>query len=199
MNPKTLLLFGDVEKRTSLLYLYDKGGHFDVYRSKNLHKQMDTSYVLVKNMTIDDKDYLVKTKDFSSLLYNYNLKELSEWIHFSSFDVFIVVFSVVKPHTLIAVKEIWIPYLKHHNPSTPIILVGNDTDLRSNSETLARLSKRNMRPITTEEGYELARKINAAKYLECSFETTMGVRNIFYEAVWATLGPTPEYRFESDP
>ena len=92
MIPKTLLLFGDVEKRTSLLYLYDKGGHFEVYRSKNLHSQMDTSYVLVKNMTIDDKDYLVKTKDFSSLLYNYNLKELSEWIHPSSFDVFIVVF-----------------------------------------------------------------------------------------------------------
>ena len=203
MIQKTLLLFGDEARTTSLLYLYDKEGQsvfspleFDAFSS--LHP-WEIPYVSVKTMTIDGEDYRVTIKEFSGHLWDYDVQRCRELINFSDFDVFIVVFSFVETHTFLSVKEQWIPYLKQHHPNTPIILVGNDTDLRSNSETLARLSKRNMRPIKTEEGYELARKINAIKYLECSCETKMGVRNIFYEAVWATLGPIPEYCIESDP
>ena len=38
-------------------------------------------------------------------------------------------------------------------------------------------------------GEELAREINAVKYVECSSKTMREVRTVFDEAKWATLKP----------
>ena len=75
-----------------------------------------------------------------------------------SVDVFIVTFSVIEPDSYCSVEKKWIPALKRYCPKATIVLVGNKTNFRNNSK----------QHITTEMGEDLARRINAAMYLECS-------------------------------
>ena len=67
--------------------------------------------------------------------------------------------------------------LKRYCPKAVIVLVGNKTDLRSNSK----------RHITTDMGEQLAYRIKAAKYLECSSTEEEKVEQVFEEIVWASL------------
>ena len=46
-----------------------------------------------------------------------------------------------------------------------------------------------MKPITVEQGEELARELRAVKYVECSALTHKGLENVFNEAILATLEP----------
>ena len=192
MITKTLLLLGDEVENTALLGLYDTGKQFnflDFASFPNLCDSAKIPNIVVKTMTIDGENYRVEIKDFSRRMWNYDAERFCELVNLSCYDVFIVAFSVFEPRKFKTVKKRWIPKLKQHYPDTPIILVGNKTNRRSNSKRL----------ITTEKGYKFARKINAAKYLECSYENEIRVRNIFYEAVWATLGPIPDYCNKLDP
>ena len=56
-------------------------------------------------------------------------------------DVFLICFSTVAPASLSNVKEKWLPEIRHHCPSAPILLVGTQTDLRTDPDTVARLQK----------------------------------------------------------
>lgn len=51
--------------------------------------------------------------------------------------VFLLCFSVVQPESFNAVKIKWIPTLR--NTSASLVLVGTQSDLRDNSETIANL------------------------------------------------------------
>ena len=68
--------------------------------------------------------------------------------------------------------------LKHYNPKIPIVLVGNKTDLRSDASE---------QHISIEMGERLARRINAAIYLECSTSNEDQVEKVFEQTAWATL------------
>ena len=92
-------------------------------------------------------------------------------------DVFIVTFSVVEPDSYNSIEEKWIPQLKRYYPKAVIVLVGTKTDLRSNSK----------HHITTDMGEQLAHRINAAKYFECSSTDEKKVEQVFEETVWASL------------
>lgn len=46
-------------------------------------------------------------------------------------DVFLVCFSVVSPTSFHNVREKWLPELRQHNPGAPIVLVGTQSDLRT--------------------------------------------------------------------
>jgi len=63
-------------------------------------------------------------------------------------------------------------------PNTPIILVGNKTDIRSD---LIRgdISKL----VTTEQGKQFASEANAAMYCECSCKHSSGITNLFETAI----------------
>jgi len=94
-------------------------------------------------------------------------------------DVWMIVFSVVEHASYLSIKNNWIPELKVNCPNSPIILVGNKTDLRNNADR---------HNITTEMGKQLSHEINAVKYLECSsIDNTSAVETVFVESVWATL------------
>ena len=45
----------------------------------------------------------------------------------------------------------WFPEVNHHNPDTPILLVGTKLDTREHAETLAGLKEQNLKPVTHEE------------------------------------------------
>jgi len=58
--------------------------------------------------------------------------------------------------------------VRHYCPSAVVVLVGTQIDRRDDSRTLAALAKDRQRPISYETGERLAKKLNAAYYVECS-------------------------------
>lgn len=49
--------------------------------------------------------------------------------------------------------------MRHHCPSTPIILVGTKLDLRDEKETIEKLKEKKLAPITYPQGLALAKEI----------------------------------------
>ncbi|TKR89475.1 hypothetical protein L596_013573 [Steinernema carpocapsae] len=101
-------------------------------------------------------------------------------------SVFIVCFSVMVPQSLENVQKKWIPELRHHCPTTPIVIVGTKTDLRDDTKKLEQLAKIKKKPISFEAG-KMAKELHAVKYVECSALTQRGLKNVFDEAILATL------------
>ncbi|OMH85171.1 Ras-related protein Rac1 [Zancudomyces culisetae] len=77
----------------------------------------------------------------------------------------------------------------HHSPNVPCILVGTKLDLREDPETIEKLREKRMAPITYPQGLQMAKEINAVRYLECSALTQKGLKNVFDEAIRAVLIP----------
>ncbi|KAI8505967.1 Rho GTPase [Branchiostoma belcheri] len=102
-------------------------------------------------------------------------------------SVFLVCYSVVNPASFANVREKWIPELRHYEQYTPIVLVGTQTDLRDDQRTLEELQQTGQRPVTAAQGQKLAKETGAVAYAECSALTQKGVKNVFDEAIMATL------------
>ncbi|KAG8737055.1 GTP-binding protein Rho1 [Ceratobasidium sp. 414] len=90
-------------------------------------------------------------------------------------------------HQLIGAVAQWIGEVMHFCPGLPYILVGCKKDLRHDPEIIEYLRKTNQCPVTTEQGEQVAQKIGARHYLECSALTGEGVREVFQYAVQETL------------
>lgn len=103
-------------------------------------------------------------------------------------DVFLVCFSVIDPDTLENVEPIWYPEVRYFCRGVPIILVGNKTDLRTDTETIERLRKRyNCAPFTEDEGRAMAKRIGVVAYVECSALINEGIHEVFETAVRAAI------------
>ena len=100
-------------------------------------------------------------------------------------DVFLICFSLVSPASFERVKTKWVPEITHHCPDTPFLLVGTKLDLRDDPETLEKLSKHGLSPITANQGVQLAQDLGATRYVECSALTQKGLKDVFYEAIRA--------------
>nr|KAF6311109.1 ras-like protein family member A [Myotis myotis] len=83
--------------------------------------------------------------------------------------------------------EKWTPEVKHFCPNVPIILVGNKKDLRNDEHTRRELAKMKQEPVKPEEGRDMANRIGAFGYMECSAKTKDGVREVFEMATRAAL------------
>ena len=104
-------------------------------------------------------------------------------------DVFIACFSVMSPPSLDNVQDKWVPELRSHNPQTPILLVGTQTDLRENEQKLQDLQKKKMRPVRKERAEQLAEDLKLFGYKECSAFTQDGLKDVFDEAIMIALDP----------
>ena len=81
-------------------------------------------------------------------------------------NIFLVCFNLIDPISFQNVKERWLPELKEHAPKVPFILVGLKSDGRTLSKT---------KSVKTDEGEQMARKIGAKCYVECSACTQVRV------------------------
>jgi len=104
-------------------------------------------------------------------------------------DVFIICYSVVSPASYENVRAKWWAEVNHHCPNTPIILVGTKLDLRDDTETVQKLKEKKLDVVKSESGIQMAKEIQAVKYLECSALTQKGLKNVFDEAIRAVLCP----------
>jgi len=102
-------------------------------------------------------------------------------------DVLLICFSIANPDSLGNVVDKWVPEVSHFCPRIPFILVGTKKDLRSDPTVVEELSLSNRKPVTTEQGQEIATLVNAHAYLECSARTHEGVQQVFETAALAAF------------
>jgi len=107
-------------------------------------------------------------------------------------DVFLICFSVFSPESFESITRKWYPEITEHAPETPIILVGTKIDLRTKPEAIQSLKENNQEPISMKKGEELAKKMGAKRYLECSALTQEGLAKVFEEAVKVILFPNKD-------
>lgn len=77
-------------------------------------------------------------------------------------------------------KDKWIPEVKSYAPNIPYLIVGTQSDKRSNSKK--RLVKK------TEAKKQATKLGSAAKYIECSAKTREGVEEVFIQSIISALG-----------
>lgn len=104
-------------------------------------------------------------------------------------DVILMCFSIDSPDSLQNIPEKWVPEVKHFCPNVPIVLVGNKKDLRAGGGNKC---------VRTGEGEQMAQRIGAVAYVECSALTKEGVRNVFEIATRASLSRRRKKKFRKE-
>lgn len=139
----------------------------------------------VVNLTAGDQSIELGLWDTAGQEEYDRLRPLS----YANAHVFLLCFSVISPVSYENVTAKWYPELQHFCPEVPFILVGTKADIRSDENELAKLKQSGQSPITSETGAQLASKLKAIKYMECSAKTQTGLKDVFDEAVRAVLKP----------
>jgi len=134
----------------------------------------------VKDFNIDNKgSYEVSLFDTAGQDVYDRLRPLS----YPDTDVFLVCFAVDSPDSLYNAYDKWTPEVKHFGPNVPFVLVGTKCDLRDDEETLRRLRKVKQEFVTQQEGREMAKKLKASAYVECSALTGFNVSEVVRSAL----------------
>jgi len=162
--------------KTCLLYVYSK----NIFPEKYVPTVFDN---FSSNVTIDGNVYIVGLWDTAGQEEYDRLRPLS----YPGTSCFLVCFSVVSRGSFSNVKSKWFPEMNHHCPGTNFILIGTKIDLREDKQYVSRMADQKDKPITFIEGEKLKREIGAVKYLEVSSKFNRGVKQVFDEAVRASL------------
>jgi len=110
-------------------------------------------------------------------------------LSYANANVFLLCFSVMSPVSFENVTAKWYPELMHFCPEVPFILVGTKSDVRNSHAELERLKESGQSPVDVKQAQDLAVKIKAIKYMECSAKTQENLKDVFDEAVRAVLRP----------
>ncbi|CAL1268650.1 unnamed protein product, partial [Larinioides sclopetarius] len=88
--------------------------------------------------------------------------------------------------------EKWIHEVRHYCPKVPIVLVGTQSDLRTDINVLIELAEYKEEPVSVQQAKHLAAKIGAVSYIECSAMTQRNLKEVFDTALMAALR-TPKF------
>ena len=94
-----------------------------------------------------------------------------------------VCFSLTNPTSLDNVRTKWHPEIQLHEAGVPLVLVGTKLDLREDPQIQKKLEAEGQSPVTREQGLEVAKKIRAYAYVECSAKTQTGLKDVFVKAI----------------
>jgi len=109
-------------------------------------------------------------------------------LSYANANVFLICFAVVNPISYDNISYKWYPEVMHFCPDTPLVLVGTKVDLRKDEAFVEKnLRANNLQPISNAQGQELAKKIKAFKYIECSARTEENLKSVFDEAIKAVF------------
>uniref|UniRef100_A0A6B2LJN8 Uncharacterized protein n=1 Tax=Arcella intermedia TaxID=1963864 RepID=A0A6B2LJN8_9EUKA len=106
-------------------------------------------------------------------------------------SVLLIAFSLVDLVSFDHVETKWSPEVSHYCANIPVVLVGLKEDLRKDSGVVQKLAAKGECPVSCEQGVQMAQKIGAVKYLECSSMTPLGLKDVFDEVIRAVLNPRP--------
>lgn len=174
---KKLVIVGDGAcGKTCLLIVFSKDEFPEVYVPTVFENY-------VADTRVDDKTVELALWDTAGQEDYDRLRPLS----YPDTDVILMCFSIDSPDSLENIPEKWIPEVKHFCPNVPIVLVGNKKDLRGDDYTIRELARSKQVPVPLSEGEQMANRIGAKDYLECSALTKEGVKEVFEAATRAAL------------
>ncbi|KAJ5076566.1 rhou isoform b [Anaeramoeba ignava] len=167
MNKYNITFIGnDGIGKTSLLMTYND--------KKIPEKSIPTlSESFTKNFKIENKEFQIQSCDTA----NYDDFDPFRDLCISDSVLIAICFAIDNSyHSFQDAENDWNYEAKKHAPkNSKIILIGTKMDLRN------KLKEENKKFVTKEEGIELAKKINAIKYFECSSFNQKGIETIFNE------------------
>jgi len=100
-------------------------------------------------------------------------------------NVFLLCYSVSSPSSFANVSKKWCQEISAHCPKALIVLAATKVDLREDKATIETLKGKKLKPITTEQGRNKKKEINAVAYVECSSKQSKNVKGVFEEVVKA--------------
>jgi GTPase SAR1 family protein len=158
---------------------------FNNFRPQYFPKDYDT---LHHDLTVDDQEIRLA-------LWRYNCVEESPRMRrlgYSDVDVFLVCFSLMNPSSLALAEDQLVPQLREFRPETPFILVGLQSDLRKKSNEYCEQAEwqaggQRPRSRAVPSGEEVAKRLGAQAYIECSALLNKHVNHVFKVAVKVAL------------
>lgn len=171
------MLVGDpAVGKTSMVVSYTSNGYpaeykqtgFDVFSG---HVQVEGSPVKVQLLDTAGQE---EFDEFRALSYGQT-------------DVFLLCFSVVNPTSYHNITKKWIPEIRAYNPSAPIVLVGTQSDLLLDVNVLINLDRSNVTPVLSSRAKNMADKVRATDYVECSSLTQKNLKEAFDAAIFAAI------------
>ena len=173
---KCVLIGDDAAKKSEIISNYVLGKNVKVFIQmvfKNYHLSVE-----------------VDGKPVQLILSNILNKDDFDEMHplfYGDADVFLVCFSIASFASFSNISDKWIPEIRHYCPKTPLILAGTECNLRNDEKAISDLKKTGKIPIEYEAGLQLAEKINASKYLECTAVADESVNKLFEELIRIAL------------
>ncbi|CAG8505040.1 173_t:CDS:2 [Paraglomus occultum] len=162
--------------KTSLLNVFTRGYFPQVYEPTIFE-----NYVC--DMYLDDQHIELLLWDTAGQEGFDRLRALS----YADTHVILLCFSVDYRDSLENIEHKWMEEIIENCPGVKICLVALKCDLREDPRTIKNLQEAGQKPITYEEGLEVARNIQAARYLECSALLDRGVKDVFQHAAKVSL------------
>ncbi|KAI8349226.1 small GTPase superfamily [Choanephora cucurbitarum] len=157
--------------KTSLLNVYIKACFPEIYEPTVFE-----NYVQIVN--VNERDVYLSLWDTAGQEEFDRIRSLS----YEGAHVVLICYSVENRDSLENIPNRWIEEIQESAPDAKVILVALKCDLRYDEVALKK-----MKPIVYEEGLEVAKKIHAIRYLECSAKLNRGVRECFEEAAKIAL------------
>lgn len=108
-------------------------------------------------------------------------------------DLLFVCFAIDCPNSLENIMDKWYPEVLHFCPTTPLILVGLKSDLRTKRSCIELLKTQGLTPVTPEQGQAVAKRMGA-QYIECSSKEAQNVDEVFELAVNTAVGQELELK-----
>ena len=108
---------------------------------------------------------------------------------FREADVFLLCYKISDPSSLFSAINHWVPDLRQQAPSTPIVLVGCQSDLRTDRTVMAALAKAGKSPVSSQQALSMSQQIDAVMYVETSAKTSArGAASVMEVAALTSLG-----------
>ena len=118
-------------------------------------------------------------------------------------DVFLLCYKISDPTSLFGAINHWVPELRSHAPATPILLVGCQSDLRTDRATIQNLGKVGKAPVSAQQALAMSQQIQAVMYVETSAKSSLrGVSSAMEVAALASFGqfsPSPSPHSTTSP
>ncbi|KAJ5076569.1 rho-related gtp-binding protein rhog [Anaeramoeba ignava] len=180
-NNKVVFIGNDGIGKTSLIATY--------HDKKIPEKYVPTVYDNAKKI-FQNEDKEIEIQFWDTARYHGYDRFLPLFLSQSNLTV--ICFAINDYESFENIENYWILQVDHFTPNSKRILIGTKIDLRN------KLKEENKKFVTKEEGIELAKKINAIKYFECSSLNQKGIETIFNEIVLICIGKYKEINQEKE-
>lgn len=119
-------------------------------------------------------------------------------LSYAGVHALMVCFSATEPSSFRNVRSKWVPEVRHHCPTVPIVLVGTKGDLRSDEEVQAGLRAKDAEAVSMAEVQAYALEIGASVVVECSALTQMNLKSAFDDTIRVGLAHARALKGERD-